>query len=115
MPEECMFCRIAGGEIPVELRYNDDMFAAFHDIHPVAPVHILIVPKKHIADMLCIEDVDADLLGRVFTIASQLAREEGIAESGFRLVVNTGPGAGQTVPHLHFHLLGGRPMAWPPG
>ena len=115
MPEECIFCQLADGEMSIELLYNDDMFAAFRDINPVAPVHILIVPKKHISCLTCIEDVDADLLGRVFTIAGKLARQQGIAESGFRLVVNTGSGAGQTVPHLHFHLLGGRQMTWPPG
>ena len=80
----------------------------------MAPVHILIVPKKHIPDLMHIEDVDADLLGRIYTIAGELAGTEGIAESGFRLVVNTGPAAGQTVAHLHFHLLGGREMTWPP-
>jgi len=115
MSDECIFCRIANQEISVPLLYNDDLFVAFRDIKPEAPVHILIVPKKHIPDLLHLTDIDADMLGRVCTIAGKLAKEEGIAESGFRVVVNTGAHAGQTVPHLHFHLLGGREMAWPPG
>ena len=110
-----IFCRIANQDVPVELLYNSETLVAFRDINPVAPVHILIVPKKHIPDLLSVTDTDADMLAKVFEIASELARREGIAESGFRLVVNNGAAAGQTVPHLHFHLLGGREIGWPPG
>ncbi len=110
-----IFCRIANLEIPTELLYNSDTLVAFRDINPAAPVHILIVPKKHIPDLLSLTDVDADMLAQVYEIAVELARKEGIADSGFRLVVNNGVAAGQTVPHLHFHLLGGREMTWPPG
>lgn len=115
MAEECIFCKIADLTMPVDLIYNDELFVAFRDIKPVAPVHILIVPKKHIPDLLHITDIDAANLGCVYEIAANLARQEGIADSGFRLVLNTGPNAGQSVPHLHFHLLGGREMCWPPG
>jgi len=115
MPEDCIFCKIANQEMPVELVYQDHLLAAFRDINPAAPVHILIVPKKHIASMLELTDTDAEMLGKIFEVAADLARQEGIAESGFRIVVNTGPNAGQSVPHIHFHLLGGREMAWPPG
>ena len=115
MTDPCIFCQIADQRIPVELLFNDDLFVAFRDIKPVAPVHILIVPKKHIPDLLHLADVDADALGRVYEIAAELARTEEIAVSGFRIVVNSGPDAGQSVPHLHFHLLGGRVMGWPPG
>lgn len=115
MPHECLFCRIAHGEIPVELVYENDMVVAFRDINPQAPTHILIVPKQHIPDVLHLPEADGKLIEAVFTAAGELARREGIAESGFRVVVNSGPDAGQTVAHLHFHLLGGRVMGWPPG
>ena len=115
MRDNCIFCRIADLDIPTELLYQDHLVVAFRDINPAAPVHILLVPKKHIPDLLHLTDVDAAMLGQVFEIAADLARKDGIAESGFRVVVNTGPGAGQSIPHLHFHLLGGRPLAWPPG
>ena len=115
MPEECIFCKIANQDIPVELLYNDEVLAAFRDVKPAAPVHILIIPKNHIPDMLHLTDVEADIMGKVCEVAALLARREGIAESGFRVVVNTGPDAGQSVQHLHFHLLGGRALGWPPG
>lgn len=115
MPDECMFCRIANHETPVELLYNDDLFVAFRDINPAAPVHLLIVPKKHIPSVLALTDIDADAMGRMYEIAAGLARAEGVAESGFRLILNTGPDAGQSVAHLHMHVLGGRHLAWPPG
>jgi histidine triad (HIT) family protein len=89
--------------------------AAFRDINPVAPTHILIVPKKHIPDIRHLADVDAEMLGCIYEVAADLARQEGIDEDGYRLVINTGRAAGQTVPHLHIHLLGGREMGWPPG
>jgi len=115
MPDDCIFCKIANQDIPVELVYQDYLLAAFRDINPAAPVHILIVPRKHIGGVLELMDIDAEMLGKIFEVAAGLARREGIAESGFRIVVNSGPDAGQSVRHIHFHLLGGREMAWPPG
>ncbi|HEY3416451.1 MAG TPA: histidine triad nucleotide-binding protein [Armatimonadota bacterium] len=115
MPKECLFCRIADLEIPTELLYQDHLLVAFRDINPQAPVHILIVPKKHLPDITHLTDGDAAMLGKVFEVAADLARKEGIADAGYRIVVNTGLTAGQTVPHVHFHLLGGREMGWPPG
>lgn len=115
MPDDCIFCRIANREIPATVVYDDTLLIAIRDINPVAPVHILIMPKKHIPDILHLTDIDAEMLGKVFEIAGELARSEGIAESGFRLVVNNGAAAGQTVDHIHFHLLGGRQLTWPPG
>jgi len=115
MPEDCIFCKIANQEVSVPLVYQDHLLAAFRDINPMAPVHILIVPKKHIPGVLELTDIDVEMLGKVFEIAGKLARQEGIAESGFRIVVNSGPDTGQSVQHVHFHLLGGRQMAWPPG
>jgi len=115
MVEGCIFCAIADLRIPTELLYQDHLLVAFRDINPAAPVHILIVPKRHIPDVRSLGDVDAEMLGTVFEVAAQLAKQEGIADSGFRIVVNTGADAGQTVGHLHFHLLGGREMGWPPG
>lgn len=115
MADDCIFCRIADLQIPVELLYQDHLLVAFRDINPVAPVHILIVPKKHIASVNALTDVDADMLGKVFEVAAKLAVQNGVADSGYRVVVNTGPEAGQSVHHIHFHLLGGREMTWPPG
>ncbi|HOF87349.1 MAG TPA: histidine triad nucleotide-binding protein [Armatimonadota bacterium] len=114
MVDGCIFCGIADLRVPAELLYQDHLLVAFRDIKPAAPVHILIVPKKHIADVRDLGDIDAEMLGKVFAVAALLAKQEGIADSGFRLVVNTGPDAGQTVEHIHFHLLGGREMGWPP-
>jgi len=115
MPSDCIFCNIADQKIPVELLYNGELLVAFRDINPVAPVHILIVPKKHIPSLLHLTDVDADMMGKITEVAVMLAEQEGIADSGFRLLVNTGAEAGQSVPHVHFHLLGGRTLGWPPG
>lgn len=115
MSADCIFCRIANQDMPVPLLYNGELLVAFRDINPVAPVHILLAPKKHIPDILSLTDVDADMVGKVFEVAADLARSEGLSEGGFRVVVNTGAAAGQTVSHLHFHLLGGRDMTWPPG
>lgn len=113
MADPCIFCRIARGEIPAQMLVNNKDIVAFRDVNPQAPVHILIVPKKHIASL---DDVtDSDLLGRMMSLAAALARQEKIARSGYRTVVNTGKDGGQTVDHLHIHLLGGRPMTWPPG
>lgn len=110
-----LFCRIARGEIPATVVYQDDDIVAFRDISPQAPTHILLIPRKHIPDVLALAADDASLLGKIYAVAARLARDEGLAESGFRVVVNNGPDAGQSVPHLHFHLLGGRALGWPPG
>lgn len=115
MAQDCLFCRIARGDIPATILYQDEAVVAFRDIQPGAPTHILIIPKTHIPDVCGLAQTDGELLGRIFTLAAELARQEGISDSGFRLVVNTGADAGQTVPHLHFHLLGGRQLGWPPG
>jgi histidine triad (HIT) family protein len=112
---DCLFCGIADGKIKANIVYQDEAVLAFKDIAPKAPVHILIIPRTHIASVLDIEAGDSDLIGRIFQVAGRLAREQGIADSGFRVVVNSGADAGQSVFHLHYHLLGGRRMAWPPG
>ena len=112
---ECLFCAIVEGKIKANLVYQDDAVVAFKDIAPKAPVHILIIPRKHVVSVLDLEAGDGELTGRIFQIAAKLAREQGIAESGFRMVVNSGADAGQSVFHLHYHLLGGRRMSWPPG
>jgi histidine triad (HIT) family protein len=113
--ESCVFCRIIAGEIPTDFLHNDDLVVAFRDITPKAPTHILLMPREHVVAAADLTDAHGPMLGRLFGVAANLARETGIAESGFRLVTNSGKGAGQSVPHLHFHLLGGRPMRWPPG
>jgi len=112
---DCLFCGIADGKIKANLVYQDEALLAFKDIAPKAPVHILIIPRKHVVSVLDIEANDSGVIGRIFQVAGQLAREQGIADSGFRVVVNSGADAGQSVSHLHYHLLGGRRMTWPPG
>jgi histidine triad (HIT) family protein len=106
--EDCIFCKIAAGEMDTEFLYEDDAVVAFADISPMAPVHALIVPKKHVANVDEAGPEDRELLGHMIHAAQKLARDLGVSESGYRLVINTGAGAGQTVPHLHMHLLGGR-------
>jgi histidine triad (HIT) family protein len=109
----CIFCRIARGEIPAKMVANGKDIVAFRDLNPQAPVHILVIPKKHVASL---DDAsDSDLLGRMLALAAAIARQEGIAKSGYRTVINTGKDGGQSVDHLHIHLLGGRHMTWPPG
>ena len=112
---DCIFCKIAAREIPASIVHEDDEVVAFRDVHPEAPVHLLIVPRRHVASLAEAADADGALLGRILLAARDLAVSEGIDASGWRLVTNRGPGAGQTVLHLHFHLLGGRGMTWPPG
>jgi histidine triad (HIT) family protein len=112
---ECLFCGIVEGRVKGDVVYRDESVVAFRDIRPQAPVHILIVPRKHVATILDLEANDQAVLGQIFLVIAKLAREQGIAESGFRVVVNSGADAGQTVFHLHFHLLGGRHFSWPPG
>ena len=111
----CIFCRIIAGEAPAQIVYRDDLVTAFHDIHPVAPVHILLVPNRHIPSVNRVEAGDEDALGRLFTVARRLAAERGIAEDGYRLIVNTGRHGGQVVPHLHMHLIGGQRVRYPMG
>ena len=109
----CIFCKIGRGEIPAKMVVNNKEIAAFRDANPQAPTHILIIPRKHIASL---DDMaDSNLLGQMMAIAAALARQEGIAKTGYRTVINTGKDGGQSVDHLHIHLLGGRHMAWPPG
>lgn len=112
---DCIFCKVAGGETG-SLVYEDDRVAAFNDLNPQAPVHVLIVPKKHIEKISDVEDgEDACLVGHILVVANKLAKERGITEDGYRVVVNNGEAAGQSVWHVHFHLLGGRALGWPPG
>lgn len=112
---DCLFCKIAGGEIPAEVVYEDDAVLAFRDISPKAPTHVLIIPRKHIATINDLGDEDTEDIGQLFLAAAKIAKEEGVAEEGYRVVMNCNAGAGQTVFHVHLHLLGGRAMNWPPG
>jgi histidine triad (HIT) family protein len=112
---DCLFCRIVQGEIEADVVHSSDDILAFRDINPQAPVHVLIIPKEHIESARAIKDRNAGLLAEIVQAAAHLARAENIDQTGWRLVTNVGPDAGQSVHHLHFHLLGGRKMAWPPG
>jgi histidine triad (HIT) family protein len=114
MATDCLFCKIASGEIPVKRLYEDDLCLCFPDIHPQAPTHVLIIPKKHIASHAHTQAEDEKLLGHMMARVAGIAREQGLA-GGYRVVMNTGRDGGQTVDHLHLHLLGGRHMTWPPG
>jgi len=111
----CLFCRIVAGEIPSTKVAEDDIVLAIRDIAPRSPTHVLVMPRDHVASAADLTDADAPLLGRIFATAAAIAREEGIAEGGYRIVTNVGAWGGQTVDHLHFHLMGGRPFTWPPG
>jgi histidine triad (HIT) family protein len=111
----CLFCRIVADEIPSTRVYEDDLVIAFRDIAPRAPTHILLIPRRHIPSAADLVEADGALLGRLFAVAADVARSEGIADSGYRLVSNVGRWGGQTVDHLHFHLMGGRSFDWPPG
>ena len=113
-PSGCLFCRIAAGEVPAALVHETDRVVAFRDIAPAAPVHVLVVPREHHATAEALADADPALLAEVLAAAVAVARAEGL-DGGYRLVVNTGDDAGQTVHHLHVHVLGGRGLAWPPG
>ena len=113
---DCVFCKIAGKEIPSKMVYEDDQVAAFHDLEPQAPIHVLVIPKKHVGSITELSGEDRELAAHILVdVIPALARTLGVAESGFRMVVNTGRDGNQTVGHLHFHLLGGRAMKWPPG
>ncbi len=112
---DCLFCKIIAGEIPSAKVYEDDLVFAFRDIDPKAPTHILIIPKQHIASVNEINDENCNVVGHIFKIAAEIAKSEGIAEDGYRIVTNIGENGGQTVGHLHYHMLGGRSLQWPPG
>ena len=111
----CIFCKIVNKEIPSKIIYEDEKVLAFEDVAPQSPVHILIIPKKHYSTILDVEETTAELIGHVFMIAKKIAKQKGFAEKGFRIVMNCNTEGGQTVYHLHFHLLAGRQMQWPPG
>ena len=112
---DCLFCKILGGEIPADIILETEHAIAFRDINPQAPTHVLIIPRQHIATINDLAGGDEQIVGKLFLVAQQIAREEGIAEPGYRVVMNCNAAAGQTVFHLHLHLLGGRNMHWPPG
>lgn len=112
---DCVFCHIATGDHPAEILYQDDQVVAFKDINPQAPWHILIIPREHMDSLNDAAAQDEAVLGHMLRVASKVANQVGIAEEGYRVVINTGPRAGQSVFHLHLHLLGGRPLRWPPG
>jgi len=115
-PEEsrtdCIFCKIIAGELPSDIVYRDDEIIGFRDINPIAPVHLLIIPGKHIPSIRDLTETDLPLLGKMTLVANRLAEEQGIADAGYRLVINCGDEAGQTVHHIHMHLLGGRTLSW---
>ena len=113
MSDDCLFCRIVRREIPAAIVREDEHTLAFRDVDPKAPTHVLVVPREHVASLG--EATDALMLGRLLLAAREIATAEGIQTSGYRTVINTGAGAGQTVHHLHLHVMGGRPMKWPPG
>ena len=114
MPADCLFCRIVTNDIPSTKVHEDDLVVAIRDINPQAPTHVLLMPVAHVASAADLTDADGPLLGRLFSVAADIARRDGL-DGGWRLVSNVGRDAGQSVDHLHVHLLGGRPMAWPPG
>ena len=112
---DCLFCKVASGEIPATVVHQDEHLVAFRDINPQAPVHILVIPREHVASLDAAADAHGDLLGRILLAARDLARAEGLADDGYRAVLNVGADGGQTVNHLHLHLVGGRALGWPPG
>ena len=112
---DCLFCKIIAGEIPSSKVYEDDLVYAFNDISPAAPVHVLIIPKNHISSANELNEDNAAIVSHIFLVAVKIAKQLGIAENGYRIVNNCGKDGGQTVGHLHFHLLGGRNLGWPPG
>lgn len=112
---ECLFCKIVARTIPAALLYEDDMVVAFDDINPQAPTHTLVIPRIHVASIAELQDSDVGLLGRLMLAGNKVAKLKGIADAGYRIVINTGAHGGQSVFHLHLHVLGGRHLAWPPG
>jgi histidine triad (HIT) family protein len=115
MPTDCLFCRIVAGEIPSTKVHEDDLVIAIRDIAPQAPTHVLVLPRDHVASAADLTEADAALVGRLFDVVARVAREEGIEQAGYRVVTNVGRDGGQSVDHLHLHLLGGRRLSWPPG
>ncbi len=115
MSSDCLFCKIVAGEIPAELVYESDTAVAFRDINPQAPTHVLVIPRKHISTINDITSDDEGIVGSLYTAAREIAAAEGIADDGYRAVMNCNEGAGQSVFHIHLHVLGGRAMSWPPG
>ena len=113
--DDCIFCKIVAGQIPAAKIFEDDRALAFRDINPQAPTHALVIPRAHIASLADASEADEALLGHLLLVAARVAREEGLGEAGYRTVINTGAGAGQTVFHVHVHVLGGRALTWPPG
>jgi histidine triad (HIT) family protein len=111
----CIFCRVIEGSIPAKIVYQDEHTLAFDDINPQAPVHTLVIPKRHVASVQELGESDQALLGRILLTCAKIAKDKGLSDSGFRLIANTGRDGGQTVFHLHFHVMGGRHMGWPPG
>ena len=112
---DCIFCKIVARTIPVTLVYQDDVVVAFDDINPQAPTHTLVIPRKHVTSIAELEDLDGGLIGCLVLAGNKIAKLKGIADSGYRFIINTGSNGGQTVFHLHLHVLGGRHMTWPPG
>ncbi|MFW6055728.1 MAG: histidine triad nucleotide-binding protein [Chloroflexota bacterium] len=110
MAEDCIFCRIISGDIPSDTVFEDEEIVAFRDVHPLAPTHVLVVPRRHIESVNDLSTDDAVLLGRMILVAQHIAAQEGVSESGYRLVVNSGPDSGQAVAHLHLHVIGGRAL-----
>ncbi len=111
----CLFCRIVAGEIPAKLAYQDESVIAFYDINPQAPLHVLIIPRKHIATINDLQPADAELVGKLYLAAQKIAGNAGYTDEGYRVVMNCGEQAGQSVFHIHLHLLAGRHLSWPPG
>jgi len=112
---DCLFCKIRDGEIPCKITFENDDILAFHDVNPQAPIHILIIPKKHLSTVNDVAEHDEPIMGKLFSAAKKIAEQEGISDDGYRLVTNCNEKAGQTVFHIHMHLLAGRRMTWPPG
>jgi len=112
---DCLFCRIARGELDAQVVYRDEQVVAFRDVNPQGPVHILVIPVEHLPGIADAGDEHNELLGRMLNVARRIAADEGVAQRGYRLVINQGRDVGQSVDHLHLHLIGGRPMGWPPG
>lgn len=113
--KDCLFCKIIKKEIPSTMVYEDEKVFAFKDINPVAPIHVLIIPKQHISSLMEVDETNAEVIGHIHLVAKKIAEELGLSEKGCRLVNNCGKDGGQTVGHIHFHLLGGRELGWPPG
>ena len=115
MADDCLFCKMASGEIKPDVLYEDDTILAFSDINPQAPVHFLVIPKEHVSTLNDLDDSHAEVVGKMHLVAKQIAEEKGIARGGYRAVTNCNTDAGQTVWHVHLHVLGGRTLTWPPG